>query len=303
MIDGQVVVSLHAKFREVLVVLAVDPARRVHGDRLEHAGDRVFVLQAERDHFELQLADGAQDHVVVAQRLEQLRRALLAELGEPLRERLHLERILEHRATEHFRREIRDAREGELLALGEGVADVDGAVVVQADDVAGEGFVRGAAVGGHERERIGDAHLLVEPHVVHAHAARIFARAQPHEGDAVAMLRIHVRLDLEHEAGELSFVRLDRPLQAVARQRRRRVTAKCASNSSTPKLEIAEPKNTGDCLPSRYASTSNSAAPPRTRSISSSKCFARSPRNSRPSALCNPSITRFVPRSPRPAAS
>ncbi len=27
--------------------------------------------------------------------------------------------------------------------------------------------------------------------------------------------------------------------------------AKCASSSSTPKLEIAEPKNTGVCLPSR----------------------------------------------------
>jgi hypothetical protein len=39
---------------------------------------------AERDHFELQLADGAEDHVVVAQRLEQLRRALLAQLAEAL---------------------------------------------------------------------------------------------------------------------------------------------------------------------------------------------------------------------------
>ena len=50
------------------------------------AGDGVFVLQAERDHFELQLADGAEDHVVVAQRLEQLRRALFAQLVEPLGE-------------------------------------------------------------------------------------------------------------------------------------------------------------------------------------------------------------------------
>ena len=72
------------------------------------------------------------------------------------------------------------------------------------------------AIGGHEGERIGDAHLLVEPHVIHAHAARVFARAQAHEGDAVAMLRIHVRLDLEDEAGELLFERLD---GALARRR------------------------------------------------------------------------------------
>ena len=60
---------------------------------------------------------------------------------EPLLQRLHPQRILEHRAPEHFRREIRDAGERQLLAFGEGVADVDRAVVVQADDVAGEGLV------------------------------------------------------------------------------------------------------------------------------------------------------------------
>ena len=135
----------------------------------------------------------------------------------PLASAFILQRILEHRAAEHFRREIRDAGERELLALGEGVADVDGAVVVQADDVAREGFLGRAAIRGHEGERIGDAHLLVEPHVVHAHAARVLARAQAHERDAVAVLRIHVRLDLEHEAGELRLDRLDVALQRVSR--------------------------------------------------------------------------------------
>ncbi len=79
--------------------------------------------------------------------------------------------------------------------------------------------------------------------------------------------------------------------------------AKCASSSSTPKFEMAEPKNTGVCLPARYSATSNSAVPPRTSSISSSNRAARSPRNSRPSALCSPWMTRLAPRSPRPAAS
>ena len=105
--------------------------------------------------------------------LEQLRGALLAQLVETLLQRLHLQRILEHGAAEHLRREVRDAGERELLAFGEGVADVDRAVVVQADDVARERFVGVLAIGGHEGERVGDAHLLVEAHVVHAHAARV----------------------------------------------------------------------------------------------------------------------------------
>ena len=69
-------------------------------------------------------------------------------------------------------------------------------------------------------ERIGDADILVEPHVVQAHAARVAAGTQPHEGDAIAMSRIHVGLDLEHEAGELRLVRVHDALERRARQRR-----------------------------------------------------------------------------------
>ena len=45
------------------------------------------------------------------------------------------------------------------------VADVDRAVVVQADDVAGVGLVGVLAVGRQERQRVGDADLLAEAHV------------------------------------------------------------------------------------------------------------------------------------------
>ena len=44
---------------------------------------------------------------------------------------------------------------------------------------------------------------------LHLHAALEAARADAHERDAVAVLRIHVRLDLEHEAGERRLGRLD----------------------------------------------------------------------------------------------
>ncbi len=56
------------------------PARHGHVDRFKHALHAVFVLQAKCHDFELQLADGAENQIVVAQRLEQLRGALLAQL-------------------------------------------------------------------------------------------------------------------------------------------------------------------------------------------------------------------------------
>ena len=126
---------------------------------------------------------------------------------------------------------------------------------------------------GHEGQRVGDAHLLAEAHVVQPHAAAVLARAQAHEGDAVAMPRIHVRLDLEHEAGELAPRRLDLALARRARQRRRaRASTKSASSSSTPKLLIAEPKNTGVCLPAQVGvDVERLRSRPRTSSISSSK--------------------------------
>ena len=143
-------------------------------------------------------------------------------------QRLHLQRILQHRAPEHLRREIRDAGEGQLLAFGEGIADVDGAVVVQADDVAGIGLLHRRAVAGHEGQRIGHAHFLAQARMVEAHARRIAPRAHAHEGDAVAVARIHVRLDLEHEAGELRLVRLHHALARRARLRRRRIAREAA---------------------------------------------------------------------------
>jgi hypothetical protein len=90
-------------------------------------------------------------------------------------------------------------------------------------------------VGGQERERIVDAHLLLQPHVEQAHALAVAARADAHERDAVAMARVHVRLDLEHEAGEFFFPRIDDASIGLARQR-----ARCVADERGQQLRDAE---------------------------------------------------------------
>ncbi|EYU01626.1 hypothetical protein PA99_2147 [Pseudomonas aeruginosa PA99] len=95
-------------------------------------------------------------------------------------------------------------------------------MVVQADDVAGIGLFQLLALGGEEGQRVGDLHVLAQAHVAHLHAFLVLARADAHEGDAVAVLGIHVRLDLEHEAGELLLGRLHAAFVGGARQRLRR---------------------------------------------------------------------------------
>ena len=53
-----------------------------------------------------------------------------------------------------------------------------------------------------------------EPRVVHGHVLLESARADPHEGHPVAVLRVHVRLDLEYEGREGVGRGLDHPAAA-----------------------------------------------------------------------------------------
>ena len=75
-------------------------------------------------HFELQLADDADDLVGADHAAEHLRHALLGEVGERLAELLGLDRIGQADATDDFGREVRDARDLQRTgALGQRVAD------------------------------------------------------------------------------------------------------------------------------------------------------------------------------------
>ncbi len=96
------------------------------------------------------------------------------------------------------------------LALGQRVADAELAVVGDADDVAGPGVLGELAVAGEEEHRVRHRHRLAGADVVQLHAALEVARAEPEEGDPVAVLGVHVGLDLEDEAGDLRLPGADR---------------------------------------------------------------------------------------------
>ena len=96
------------------------------------------------------------------------------------------------------------------------------AVVVDADDVTGDGVFHQYALVGHEGQRVGQFHLAIHAHVLDLHTGAVATRADAEESDAVAMLGIHVGLDLEDEASERRFGRLHQAFTAVAFLRRRR---------------------------------------------------------------------------------
>ena len=98
-------------------------------------------------------------------------------------------------------------------------------MIGNADHVAGEGFVGDRSILGEEELRARQRHALAGAHQLGLHAAAELARAQPREGDAVAVVRIHVGLDLEHERAHARLGRLHLAQVGILRARRRRELA------------------------------------------------------------------------------
>ena len=203
LVDGHVGVLAALEIGQLRGVVALDPAGFVDRDRLPAAGGVVFVFESVLDDFELERPDRADDLAAVERGYEQLRHAFVHQLVDALGELLEFQRVSVLDVAELLGGERRDAREFELLALGEGVADLEVARIVQADDVARVGEVDDRFLFGHEGRRRGELELLAAAYVQVVMVALERPGADFQEGDAVAVVGIHVGVDLEHEARHL----------------------------------------------------------------------------------------------------
>src|SRR6266446_9375794 len=90
-------------------------------------------------------------------------------------------------------------------------------MIGDADDVARPGFIDDLALLREEEDGVVHADHLAGARLFQLHAAAKAPRAEPQERHAVAMVRVHIGLHLEDEAGDLIFQWLN-----VARLRRLR---------------------------------------------------------------------------------
>ena len=153
LVHGHVGVLAALEVGQLCGVVALDPAGLVDRDGLPAACGVVLVLEAVLDHLELQGAHRADDLAAVERRGEELCHALVHELVDALGQLLELQRVGILDVAELLGGERRDARELELFAFGEGVADLEVARVVQAHDVARIGEVDHRLLLGHEGRR------------------------------------------------------------------------------------------------------------------------------------------------------
>ena len=95
--------------------------------------------------------------------------------------------------------EVGHSREIELLAFRQRVANAQRSVIGYADDIACIGFLDERPILGKEKLRSMQADDFPRSYLLDLHAARKLAGAKPHESDTVPMIRVHIRLNLEHE--------------------------------------------------------------------------------------------------------
>ena len=191
------------------LAVGLDPAGRGIGHGFKADLGAVFRLQPVDDHVELQGTDNADDPVGAEIRLEDLHQAFFGQILQALAHLLDAHGVGETHAAQDFRREGRQAGDVDVLAFGQRIADAELAVVGHADDVARIGKIGNLAFFGEEEDRRGNGDLLAGTHMFQLHAALERARAQAHEGNPVAVLRVHVGLHLEDKAGDLVFFRHD----------------------------------------------------------------------------------------------
>ena len=155
------------------------------------------------NHLELQGSHRTDNLAAVERRGKELCHTLVHELIDPLGELLEFQRIGIFDVTELLGGKRRDTRKFQLLTLGKGVANLEVSRIVQTDDIAREGLVDHRLLLSHKGRRRGELQLLTRAHMQVILIALEAARDDLHKGDAVAVVGVHVGMDLKDETGHL----------------------------------------------------------------------------------------------------
>src|SRR5690554_846751 len=133
-INRQIVVGFVFKFLQFFLIVALNPARRPDVNRFINAFHFVFFFEAAGHYIKLQYTNSSENNVVVALREEYLGGTFFGQFLQSLAQLLSAQWVSQTNTTEQFRRKVRNASKGQIFAVSEGVANLNGAVVVQTND-------------------------------------------------------------------------------------------------------------------------------------------------------------------------
>ena len=215
-----------------------DPARPAIGHLFELARGSVLVLQPERHDIKLQLPHGPHDRLGTSGGLgeKHLRRPLLRELTQAAVELLALERVRRNGPGKVLGGETRNALKLERPVAAQRIANTQIPAIHDADHVTGPCLFNADPIACHKLLRGRQPDRLPTARMQHLHVRVEMAGDDAHERHAVAVLRIHVRLNLEHETGELDTVRLHLPGAGFASARWRSQLEELPQKRLNPKV-------------------------------------------------------------------
>ena len=208
-VQRQVIRRFAFELLQHLLIITLHPARGIDVDILVDRLDLVLIAQAVGDHFVLQHTHRTHHDIVIAAGEKNLGRALLGQLLQALLQLLGLQGVTEADTAKQLRRKVGHTGILECLALTEGIANLDGAVVVQTDNIAGNCLFHHIPLPRLEVHRIGNPDVLAQAYMAHLHTAVVGAGANAHKGDTIPVLGIHIGLDFENKPRKRLFVGID----------------------------------------------------------------------------------------------
>src|SRR5690554_1604855 len=138
------------KLLQLFLIVAFNPTRRPDVNTLVNTFHFVFFFQAAGDHIKLQHTNGAENNVVVALREEHLGRTFFGQLLQALAQLLSAQWIRQAHTAEKFWSKVWHTSKGQLFTFSKGIANLNGAVVMQTNNIAGIGFFKAFTVAGKE---------------------------------------------------------------------------------------------------------------------------------------------------------
>ena len=194
---------------ELSLVVGLNPASLMYRDRLPTALCTILVLKTILDNLELKSTHRADNLTAVKRRGEELCNALIHKLVDALCKLLELHRVGIFDIAEVLRSKRGDTCKLELLALGEGVANHKGAGVVKTYDIAGVCLVDNRNFLGLNCCRRSGLQLLDTAHMQVVFVTLKHTRTYLHKGDTVAVVGVHIGVNLEDETRKFCLARLN----------------------------------------------------------------------------------------------
>ena len=173
--------------------------------------------QAVLNNLKLQLSHRTDNLPAIELIGKQLSDTLVHQLLDALVQLLCLHRIGVLYIFEHLGREARQPLEMQFLSGSQRIPYLKVPGIRQTDNITRERLIHHFFLLSHESRRATETHHLTETYMLIVRVTLKTTGTNLHKSDTTAMVRVHIRMDLENKAGEIILIRVYHTLYRMDR--------------------------------------------------------------------------------------